>query len=216
MQQDQSYETEVERMVARDLQGRDIDCPRVLEVMRRVPRQTFVGSREQSLAYSDRALPIDCGQTISQPYMVALMTQALQLQGNETVLEIGTGSGYQTAILAELAAEVITIERHQALSAAARQQIEQLGYTNVTFLQQDGGQGYLERAPYSRILITAAATKCPEPLWEQLAEGGILVAPVGDRAGQILERLQKRNGACQREKLVGCRFVPLIEDLPSS
>ena len=211
-----SWAFDVQQMIKRDLQGRDIDCPRVLEVMQRIPRHQFLEDNQQQQAYSDRALPIDCEQTISQPYMVALMSQALQLQGNETVLEIGTGSGYQTAVLAELAAEVITIERHAALSASAQQRITELGYCNVTFLQQDGSQGYFERAPYERILVTAAAADCPEPLWQQLAEGGILVAPLGGRAGQVLERWQKQGGDCRKEELVGCRFVPLIKDLPSS
>jgi len=207
---------DVQQMLSRDLQGRNIECPRVLAAMERVPRQQFVSPADEKIAYDDRALPIDCEQTISQPYMVALMTQSLRLQGDETVLEIGTGSGYQTALLAELATEVITIERHSALSTSAQQRLGQLGYDNVTFLQQDGSQGYCQRAPYSRILITAAATKCPEPLWEQLAEGGLLVGPFGERARQVLERLQKDDGRCRREKLVGCRFVPLIEGLPAS
>ena len=207
---------DVQQMIRRDLQGRGIDCPRLLAAMERVPRHQFVSPADEKIAYSDRALPIDCEQTISQPYMVAVMTQALQLQGDETVLEIGTGSGYQTALLAELATAVITIERHPALSSSAQQRLEQLGYRNVTFLQQDGSQGYLQRAPYSRILITAAATKCPDPLWQQLAEEGLLVGPFGERTRQVLERLQKHDGRCRREKLIDCRFVPLIEGLPAS
>ena len=207
---------DVQQMIRRDLRGRDIDCPRVLAAMERVPRHQFVSSTDEKNAYGDRALPIDCEQTISQPYMVALMTQALQLRGDETVLEIGTGSGYQTAVLAELAAAVITIERHPALSCSAEQRLDQLDYRNVTFLQQDGSQGYGQQAPYSRILITAAATRCPDPLWEQLAEGGLLVGPFGEGTRQVLERLQKDDGRCRREKLVGCRFVPLIEGLPVS
>lgn len=203
-------------MIRRDLRGRDIDCPQVLAAMERVPRHQFVSPTDDKNAYEDRALPIDCEQTISQPYMVALMTQALQLQGDETVLEIGTGSGYQTAVLAELVAEVITIERHSALSSLAEQRLDQLGYRNVTFLQQDGSQGYSPQAPYSRILITAAAAQCPEPLWEQLAEGGLLVGPFGERTRQVLQRLQKDDGRCPCEQLVGCRFVPLIEGLPVS
>ena len=207
---------EVQQMIRRDLRGRDIDCPRVLAAMERVPRHQFVSPADERNAYGDRALPIDCEQTISQPYMVALMTQALQLRGDETVLEIGTGSGYQTAVLAELAAEVITIERHPTLSSSAEQRLDQLGYRNVTFLQQDGSQGYSQQAPYSQILITAAAEQCPESLWEQLAEGGLLVGPFGKQAGQVLQRLHKDKGHRRCENLVGCRFVPLVEGLPVS
>lgn len=207
---------DVQQMILRDLRGRDIDCPRVLATMERIPRHQFVSPEDEELAYRDRALPIDCEQTISQPYMVALMTQALQLQGDETVLEIGTGSGYQTAVLAELAANVITIERHSALSRSAEQRLSLLGYRNITFLQQDGSQGHSLQAPYSRILITAAAEQCPEPLWDQLAEQGLLVGPFGKQAGQVLQKLQKDKGHRRCENLLGCRFVPLIEGLPVS
>jgi len=206
----------VQQMILRELRGRDIDCPRVLATMERIPRHQFVSPKDEELAYRDRALPIDCEQTISQPYMVALMTQALQLQGGETVLEIGTGSGYQTAVLAELAANVITIERHSTLSHSAEQRLSLLGYRNITFLQQDGSQGHRLQAPYSRILITAAAEQCPEPLWDQLAEQGLLVGPFGKQAGQVLQRLQKDKGHRRCENLLGCRFVPLIEGLPVS
>ena len=207
---------DVQQMILRDLRGRDIDSPQVLAAMERIPRHQFVRPKDEELAYRDRALPIDCEQTISQPYMVALMTQALQLQGDETVLEIGTGSGYQTAVLAELAANVITIERHSALSRSAEQRLSLLGYRNITFLQQDGSQGHSLQAPYSRILITAAAEQCPEPLWDQLAEQGLLVGPFGKQAGQVLQKLQKDKGHRRCENLLGCRFVPLIEGLPVS
>ena len=207
---------DVQQMILRDLRGRDIDSPQVLAAMERIPRHQFVSPEDEELAYRDRALPIDCEQTISQPYMVALMTQALQLQGDETVLEIGTGSGYQTAVLAELAANVITIERHSALSRSAEQRLSLLGYRNITFLQQDGSQGHSLQAPYSRILITAAAEQCPEPLWDQLAEQGLLVGPFGKQAGQVLQKLQKDKGHRRCENLLGCRFVPLIEGLPVS
>jgi protein-L-isoaspartate(D-aspartate) O-methyltransferase len=207
---------EAQQMIRHDLRGRDIDSPQVLAAMERIPRHQFVRPKDEELAYRDRALPIDCEQTISQPYMVALMTQALQLQGDETVLEIGTGSGYQTAVLAELAANVITIERHSALSRSAERRLSLLGYRNITFLQQDGSQGHSLQAPYSRILITAAAEQCPEPLWDQLAEQGLLVGPFGKQAGQVLQRLRKDKGHRRCENLLGCRFVPLIEGLPVS
>ena len=203
-------------MIRHDLRGRDIDSPQVLAAMERIPRHQFVRPKDEERAYRDRALPIDGEQTISHPYMGALMTQALQLQGDETVLEIGTGSGYQTAVLAELAANVITIERHSALSRSAERRLSLLGYRNITFLHQDGSQGHSLQAPYSRILITAAAEQCPEPLWDQLAEQGLLVGPFGKQAGQVLQKLQKDKGHRRCENLLGCRFVPLIEGLPVS
>jgi protein-L-isoaspartate(D-aspartate) O-methyltransferase len=164
--------------------------------------------REQ--AYADRALPIDCGQTISQPFMVALMTQVLELSGDELVLEVGTGSGYQTAILAELAREVISMERHAELTRQAGTVLASLGYTNVTLLTGDGTLGWPPRAPYDRIMVTATAAQCPPPLFAQLAEGGILVIPLGDRSYQTLQAIRKVEGEPQAANISGCRFVPLV------
>jgi protein-L-isoaspartate(D-aspartate) O-methyltransferase len=182
----------------------------VLAAMDRVPREEFVPPEVQALSYSDRALPIDCEQTISQPYIVALMTEALQLTGREHVLEIGTGSGYQTAILAELAVSVVSIERHADLSREAGRILASLGYTNVTLVVGDGTQGWSEQAPYDRILVAAAAQHVPQALADQLAEGGILVIPVGASGGQDLQAFHKVAGQLHPRWLSGCRFVPLV------
>lgn len=201
------------RMVERDLRGRGITSTAVLNVMARVPRELFVPRGVAHLAYEDCALAIDCGQTISQPYMVALMTQALNLTGRERVLEIGTGSGYQTAVLAELAERVTTIERHAPLSRAAQTRLANLHVTNVEFVIGDGSQGWPAGAPFDRILVTAAAGEIPPPLFEQLAEGGVLVIPLvegGD--GEILYAVHKIAGKPQKVPLVACRFVPLVTD----
>ena len=166
----------------RQLAERSIRSTRVLAAMDRVPRERFVPEGVRHLAYADRALPIGCNQTISQPYIVALMTEALQLTGGEHVLEIGTGSGYQTAILAELAASVVSIERHEELSQRAGQVLAELGARNVQLIVGDGTLGWPGRAPYDRILVAAAANEIPPALEEQLAEGGILVIPLGGYA----------------------------------
>jgi protein-L-isoaspartate(D-aspartate) O-methyltransferase len=180
--------------------------------MGQVPRHEFVAKGQQYLAYQDQALGIDCGQTISQPYIVASMSQALELSSDHLVLEIGTGSGYQAAVLAELAGRVISIERHQPLQEAARERLARLGYGNITLLLGDGSRGYPEEAPYERIMITAAGRKVPGPVWDQLAEGGILVAPLGGEGVQQLTRIVKRQGKPVSEVLMDCRFVPLVTD----
>lgn len=197
-------------MVLKHLMHRGIRDPRVLDAMRKVPRDRFVppGGRDQ--AYADQALPVDCGQTISQPYIVALMTEAMELCGNERVLEIGTGTGYQTAILAELAREVVTIERHGELSEKAVLILEQLGYRNIEARVGDGTLGYPERAPFDAIMVTAAASHCPPALFAQLREGGIVVIPIGGRGVQTLEAIRKIDGAPSSRSLSACRFVPLI------
>jgi protein-L-isoaspartate(D-aspartate) O-methyltransferase len=197
-------------MLRRQLRGRGIVDLRVLRAMEKVPRERFVSPLNSDEAYADRALPIGYGQTISQPYIVALMTEAMELQGAETVLEIGTGSGYQTAVLAELAGEVLSIERLPLLADEARRTLAELGYGNVTIRTGDGTLGWPERAPFDRIIATAMAAECPPALFDQLAEGGILVIPLGDRDAQILEAIRKVNGRRQSTALSGCRFVPLI------
>lgn len=198
------------KMVDDQLVARGIHDARVLAAFRRVPRERFVATGFEAEAYADRALPIDCNQTISQPYIVALMTQALALRGPERVLEIGTGSGYQTAILAELAAEVVTIERHASLSRGAQTVLNDLGMTNVEFLIGDGRLGWPDRAPYDAILIAAAAEQVPPALFSQLADGGRLVAPLGGDQSQNLELIFRGGDRFSRQWLSGCRFVPLV------
>jgi protein-L-isoaspartate(D-aspartate) O-methyltransferase len=197
-------------MLRKQLRRRGIHDASVLGAIERVPRERFLPPELRSEAYADRALSIDCDQTISQPYIVALMTQALELSGTETVLEIGTGSGYQTAVLAELAREVITIERHPLLSQQAGRLLDELGCRNVTLLCRDGSLGWPLRSPYDRILITAAAAQCPPTLFDQLGEGGLLVAPLGDQKCQMLQAIRKVQGEARRVDLSPCRFVPLI------
>jgi protein-L-isoaspartate(D-aspartate) O-methyltransferase len=199
-----------DRMVAEQLIDRDIASPEVLSVMGRVPRERFVPLEFLAETYADRALPIDCQQTISQPYIVALMTQALELSGQESVLEIGTGSGYQTAVLAERATKVVSIERHPELSAQAERVLRALGYRNVTLVVGDGTLGWPAEAPYDRIIVTAAAAKLPEALFAQLRETGILVIPLGNADSQSLVAVRKIDGQPQSTELSGCRFVPLI------
>lgn len=197
-------------MVEQQLRRRGIKDPRVLSAMERVPRHRFLPHPDEPGAYNDYPLPIGDGQTISQPYMVALMTEALRLNGDERVLEIGTGSGYQAAILAELSGEVYSIERFANLGERASSLLADLGYHGVTVLVGDGSSGYPEKAPYDRIIVTAACPKIADPWVEQLADGGILLAPVGDRWGQTLTRVTKRGDGLDHQNLGGCVFVPLI------
>ena len=199
-----------QQMLRKQLRRRRIRDERVLAAMGRVPRERFVAPGMTRQAYADRALPIGCSQTISQPYIVALMTQALKCSGDHTVLEIGTGSGYQTAVLAELVSEVISVERYVALSEQAGTLLAELGYRNVTLAVGDGTLGWPGRAPYDRIIVTAAAARCPAALFEQLAEGGILVIPVGGPESQVLKAIRKLSGSPHTEDLSPCRFVPLV------
>jgi len=198
------------RMVRRDLADRDIRDARVLDAMREIPRERFVPPFDRDRAYDDSPLPIGCGQTISQPYIVALMTQMLELTGTERVLEIGTGSGYQTVILANLAREVWSVERVASLSGEAAARLEALGLEKVRLRTDDGTQGWPEAAPFDRVIVTAACPEVPAPLTDQLAEGGILVAPVGPRRGQTLLRVEKRGGRLHRTAGCPCIFVPLV------
>jgi protein-L-isoaspartate(D-aspartate) O-methyltransferase len=199
-----------DEMLRSQLRQRGIHDQRVLEAMGTVPRERFVPADLRANAYGDRALPIDCSQTISQPYIVALMTEALELSGDELVLEVGTGSGYQTAILARLAHEVVSIERHAALTLQAEAALAELGCSNVTLLTGDGTLGWPPRAPYDCIMVTAAAAECPPPLLAQLAEGGRMVIPLGDRESQVLQLMRKQSGRLRITDLSSCRFVPLI------
>ncbi len=197
------------KMTTEQVIARGIRDPRVIETMGRLPRHEFVDPGMAAQAYLDHPLNIGSKQTISQPYMVALMTESLRLKGNEKVLEIGTGSGYQTAILAELSRQVFSIERIATLSNRARQALYRLGYTNVTLRIGDGTLGWPEEAPYDAILVTAGAPKIPEVYREQLAEGGSLVIPKGDSSHQDLIRITFRNGQFREEALGRCRFVKL-------
>jgi protein-L-isoaspartate(D-aspartate) O-methyltransferase len=205
-----SLELDKQVMLRKHLQARGIVDPRVLDAMARVPRERFVGEAARMDAYADRALAIDCGQTISQPYIVALMTQALALRGAERVLEIGTGCGYQTALIADLATHVVSIERHEALSRQAEMMLAELGYTNVKLIVGDGSLGWPPEAPYDRILVAAAASTPPQQLIEQLAPDGILVIPLGDREQQMLQAIRKVGDRTVAEPLSACRFVPLV------
>ena len=201
-------------MVSEQLLDRGISDARVLAAMSRVPRERFVPPEERAAAYADRALPIACGQTISQPYIVAVMTEALELAGHERVLEIGAGSGYQAAVLAELTQSVLTIERHPALARQASDVLAALAYENVRVVVGDGTQGAPDEAPFDRILVTAATNCVPPKLWEQLAEGGLLVIPIGDSSSQVLRAVRKTNGQPVIREFCPCRFVPLVSNRP--
>ncbi|MBN1883986.1 MAG: protein-L-isoaspartate(D-aspartate) O-methyltransferase [Candidatus Krumholzibacteriota bacterium] len=195
-------------MTREQIAARGVRDPRVLEAMRAVPRERFVPARNASLAFADGPLPIGCGQTISQPYIVAYMTEALALGPGDRVLEIGTGSGYQTAVLAEIAAEVYTVETVTELAARARRLLGDLGYGNVFYRVGDGSNGWPEHAPYDAIVVTAAPPELPPALAAQLADGGRLVAPVG--AGlQELVLVRRRGDGTTRRKLIDVRFVPM-------
>jgi protein-L-isoaspartate(D-aspartate) O-methyltransferase len=204
------YRLARERMVKNQLIPRGIRDQRVLDVMAKVPRHLFVEEALLGEAYNDHPLPIGHGQTISQPYIVALMTEALLLRGTEKVLEIGTGSGYQTAILANLSERVYTVERIRPLMVKARTTLDSLGYTNVLFKAFDGTLGWKEFEPFDAIMVTAGAPDFPQPLLSQLAEGGRLVIPVGSRFNQELVRVFRKEGSFIKENLGGCRFVDLI------
>ena len=199
-----------ERMVRTQIAGRGVDDSRVLEAIRSVPRHLFVPSHSAHQAYDDRPLPIGEGQTISQPYMVAVMTQALGVETGDHVLEIGTGSGYQTAVLAALAGDVVSIERHAHLAETARKTLEQLGISNVEIVVGDGTEGYPARAPYKRILVTAGAPAIPESLHTQLEAGGRLVIPVGPAGLQHLMIVTRTDGEFESRTGEACVFVPLV------
>ncbi|MFH1655430.1 MAG: protein-L-isoaspartate(D-aspartate) O-methyltransferase [Candidatus Omnitrophota bacterium] len=199
-----------EDMVQSQLVARDIQDKKVLEVFRKVQRHKFVSEDMQLSAYADHPLPIGADQTISQPYMVALMTQLLNLKPEDRVLEIGTGSGYQAAILAELAKEVYSVERISSLAEIAEKVIKELGYKNVKIKVDDGSLGWEESSPFDAIIVTAASPEIPEALINQLAEKGRLVMPVGGGFGQTLVLVEKIKGKIITKNICGCVFVPLI------
>lgn len=197
-------------MIKTQLIPRGIKDERVLKAMRKVPRHLFVDESVQYKAYEDMALEIGEGQTISQPYMVAVMTELLELKGNEKVLEVGTGSGYQAVVLAELSREVYTVERVGILSDKAEEKFRSLGYQNIYVKVGDGTLGWPEKAPFDRIIITAGTPRIPDPLIHQLSQGGIIVAPVGERFSQQLLKVKRSAGKLFEEYHTPCVFVPLI------
>jgi protein-L-isoaspartate(D-aspartate) O-methyltransferase len=204
------YEDIRHDMVARQIRGRGIHSPRVLAAMESVPRHLFVPADLIGRAYADEALPCSDGQTISQPYIVAASTDALELGADERVLEVGAGTGYQAAVLSLLAREVIALEAIPALAESARERLARLGYSDVRVETGDGSQGFLESAPFDAILVSAAAPEVPRPLLDQLAEGGRLVIPVGKADHQQLLKIVKSEGRIFEQKLFACRYVPLI------
>lgn len=204
-----SHSSPLDRMI-QVLRDRGVADERVLAAMREVPRELFVPEAIRDRTWDDNALPLEHGQTISQPLIVAWMTELLELTGAETVLDVGTGSGYQTAILCRLARHVVSIERIPELSASAAERLAEIGITNATLVIGDGTLGWPDLAPYDGILVAAAAPEMPQPLYEQLALGGRLVLPVGSKGEQVMQRIRKTSSGPQIETLGGCRFVPLI------
>lgn len=199
-------------MIARHLKGRDITDPTVLDIMARIPREEFVQESYADQAYADTPLPIGLGQTISQPYIVALMTQWLNLTKDCSVLELGTGSGYQTAILASLARNVCTIERHNELIESAQNTLHRLDFENIEYFAGDGSNGWPDFRTFDRIIITAAVPEIPLPVIDQLADPGKLIAPIGDDIVQDLTLYVKQNDMLTQTNICGCRFVKLIGD----
>jgi len=206
----QQYEKERNRMVDEQIISRGVRDPRVLAAMRKVPRHEFMPEALRQQAYGDHAMPIGEGQTISQPYIVALMTELLELKDSDRVLEIGTGSGYQAAILSELCEKVFTIERVKPLADKARSVLDRLGCRNVAMKVYDGTYGWKEMAPFDAIIVTAAAPDVPSTLIDQLKEGGRLVIPVGERFTQDLKKVVKSPSGLVTQTSIPCMFVPLI------
>ena len=205
-----NFEAAREQMVEEQLRGRGIRDERVLMAMRKVPRHLFVDATQRDRAYEDSPLPIQGEQTISQPYMVALMVEILELRGNEKVLEVGTGSGYQAAVLAELTAQVYTIERIPELAAQARARLDDLGYDRVQIRTDDGAQGWSDEAPFDGIVVAAATREVPRPLVEQLSPSGALVLPLGEIDLQGLARIRRGKEGLQVDYFGECRFVKLV------
>jgi protein-L-isoaspartate(D-aspartate) O-methyltransferase len=205
-----NFDKERKRMVDAQIVGRGVQDGRVLAVMRKIPRHEFLPEAIRGMAYTDNALPLGESQTMSQPYMVALMTELLRLKGPERVLEIGTGSGYQAAVLAELCEKVYTVERIKSLADKARATLDRLGYKSVAIKVYDGTYGWKEMAPFDAIVVTAGSPDIPAPLVEQLKEGGRMVIPVGERYGQELILVLKTAEGVVTSRSIPCVFVPLI------
>ena len=205
-----NYEANKIRLIM-ELRREGITDRRVLAAIERTPRDSFVAGPFKDQAYENVALPISQGQTISQPFVVAYMTQALELGERMKVLEIGTGSGYQTAVLSKLCRRVYTVERYKSLLDEAEARFRELRLTNVTARHGDGGKGWPEQAPFERIIVTAAAEAAPQPLLDQLAEGGVMVLPLGPRGEQRIVRLRRGKDGIERQDLIPVRFVPLVE-----
>lgn len=209
---DDTFDSRREKMVESQIQNRGITDEKVLNAFRKVPRHLFVPSDRVWAAYFDRPLGIGEGQTISQPYMVAYMTDILELQPTDTVLEIGTGSGYQAAILGELCKHVYTIEIFKSLGDRAEQLLDELGYENITVKVGDGYKGWPEHAPFDAIIVTCAPTNIPQPLQDQLKEGGKMIIPVGSRPPQRLVLLEKKGGKIKQKAVLSVAFVPMINE----
>jgi len=211
--QDQDRFSELRKdMVERQLRRRDITDRRILEVFEEIPRHEFVPQESIDQAYEDHPVQIGQGQTISQPYMVALMTQCLEPKQEDIVLELGTGSGYQAAILSRLVKKVYTLERHAQLAANAKKVLEKLGIQNVEVITADATKGYQKAALFDKIIVTAYANDVPKALFSQLKQGGIMVIPLGSIFGQTLYRITKTQGKMEKEEVCGCVFVPVVED----
>ncbi len=204
------WKHERERMVKEQIVARGVEDIRVIQAMKKVPRHLFIDKTYYHQAYNDYPLPIGQNQTISQPYMVASMTELLELKDDERVLEIGTGSGYQTAILALLCSKVYSVERISELTRKARLTLKQLGFSNINLIVRDGTLGWPEFAPYNGIIVTAGAPEIPDALIEQLANNGRMVIPVGNEASQTLNFVEKHKGRIYRKEFFGCTFVPLV------
>lgn len=203
------YKAMRERMVKTQIEARGVRDEKVLEAMRKVPRHKFVPENLHNSAYDDTPLPIGAGQTISQPYIVALMTECLKLDGEEKVLEIGTGSGYQAAVLAELAGQVYSIEIVQSLCDEATRRLQDLGYKNVHVMCGDGYQGWPEHAPFDGVIVTAAPSHIPQPLIDQLKPGGRMIIPVGDWFQELVLITKSKDGRIKKESVIPVRFVPM-------
>jgi protein-L-isoaspartate(D-aspartate) O-methyltransferase len=210
--QPDAFDSQREKMVRTQLEARGVRDPRILQAMRQIPRHEFVPQPLRDRAYEDHPLPIGENQTISQPYIVAAMLEHLAPRATDRVLEVGTGSGYVTALLSLLCAEVYSIERHLELAVRAQATLAQLGYSNVTTRIGDGSRGWPEYAPFSAILVSAATPAIPLALFEQLQEAGRMVVPIGPPESQELQLIRKVDGAPKTKVLEGCRFVPLVSD----
>ncbi|MFP4525619.1 MAG: protein-L-isoaspartate(D-aspartate) O-methyltransferase [Bacteroidales bacterium] len=207
----QKYDREKQQMVKQQIVDRGIKDPKVIAAMKDVDRHVYVPKNYRDMAYSDRPLPIGDGQTISQPYIVALMTELLELEEGEKVLEIGTGSGYQAAVLSHITSEIYSIEIIEELAEEAKENLQKQGYDSIKLKIGDGYKGWEEYAPFDAIIVTCAPSDIPEPLKEQLAEGGRMVIPIGDKFIQELVLFEKKNGELEKQEISSVRFVPMLD-----